>query len=78
MKIKEILELKDAGEFISKCTFEDGLKILEELVQSVESGTLPLDKAVSSYEVGAKLVNHLRALLSGAEEKLKVLGGSNV
>lgn len=54
--------------------FEQALALLEEVVTSVESGTLPLDQAIGSYEQGAQLVQHLRRLLSGAEEKLRVLG----
>lgn len=58
---------------LAELKFESGLKLLEELVAKVESGSLPLDAAVSSYEKGAQLVAHLRSLLSGAEEKLKLL-----
>jgi exodeoxyribonuclease VII small subunit len=60
-------------EQIAACTFEHGVKLLEEVVSSVETGNLPLDKAIGSYEQGTLLVQHLRALLSGAEEKLRVL-----
>ena len=58
---------------LSTLSFEQSLKLLEELVASVESGSLPLDKAILSYEKGVQLVNQMRTLLSGAEEKLKVL-----
>ena len=53
--------------------FEQALLLLEEVVTSVESGSLPLDQAIGSYEQGTQLVQHLRGLLSGAEEKLRVL-----
>jgi exodeoxyribonuclease VII small subunit len=53
--------------------FEDALRLLEEVVTSVEGGTLPLDQAIGSYEHGTRLVQHLRRLLSGAEEKLRML-----
>ena len=58
---------------LKKLTFEQGLELLGELVSGVESGSLPLDRAILSYERGVQLVNHLRALLSGAEEKLRLL-----
>jgi len=58
---------------IEALSFEQALALLEEVVESVESGTLPLDQAIGSYERGTQLVQHLRALLSGAEEKLRVL-----
>ncbi len=53
--------------------FEEALKLLEEVVSSVEGGSLPLDQAIGSYEHGTQLVRHLRQLLSGAEEKLRML-----
>lgn len=53
--------------------FEQALALLEELVTTVESGALPLDKAITSYERGSQLLQHLRSLLTGAEEKLRVL-----
>lgn len=58
---------------ISKLTFEDALMLLEGVVAAVESANLPLDQAIGSYERGTELVQHLRALLAGAEEKLRTL-----
>lgn len=60
-------------EQVNSLTFEQALKLLEEVVTSVESGNLPLDRAIGSYEHGSSLIKHLRKLLSGAEEKLRVL-----
>jgi len=60
-------------EDVAALPFEEALKLLEELVNSVESGTLPLERSMTSYERGVLLVDHLRGLLSGAEEKLKLL-----
>jgi exodeoxyribonuclease VII small subunit len=58
---------------VSELSFEQALKLLEEVVVSVESGSLPLDRAIGSYEKGTHLIQQLRKLLSGAEEKLRVL-----
>ena len=55
-------------------SFEDALGLLEEVVSAVEAGTLSLDQSIGAYERCSQLVAHLRALLSKAEEKLKVLG----
>jgi exodeoxyribonuclease VII small subunit len=60
-------------EQVNGLSFEQALKLLEEVVTSVESGSLPLDRAIGSYEHGTSLIKHLRKLLSGAEEKLRVL-----
>jgi exodeoxyribonuclease VII small subunit len=67
-------EVKD--EVLATLSFEQALKLLEEVVTAVESGTLPLDQSIGSYEKGTVLVQHLRSLLSGAEEKLRILGKS--
>jgi exodeoxyribonuclease VII small subunit len=58
---------------IAELRFEEALTLLEGVVAAVESGNLPLDQAIGSYERGTQLIQHLRGLLSGAEEKLRVL-----
>jgi exodeoxyribonuclease VII small subunit len=76
MKVEALLEdflaEKDPKTFVESLTFEQGIALLEELVGSVESGSLPLDQAVLSYERGVVLVESLRKLLTGAEEKLRL------
>ena len=72
LSIKELVETDTAPDFTS-VPFEKGLKLLEELVQGVEAGTLPLEKSIRAYERGALLMNYLKGLLEGAEQKLKVL-----
>lgn len=71
--IKDILSEENLPAKLKDVSFEDGLRLLEELVEKVESGTLPLDKSITSYEKGVLLIEHLRKQLSGAEAKLKVL-----
>ena len=70
IKLDSILEGKAE---LSSLSFEKGLALLEELVSRVESGSLPLDKAIEAYEQGVKLASKLQAELQGAEEKLKLL-----
>jgi exodeoxyribonuclease VII small subunit len=72
-KLEELLTDQDPAEKIAAVPFEQGLALLEELVTSVESGSLPLDKSMLSYERGVALIDHLRKKLSGAEEKLRLL-----
>lgn len=69
----EDLLLEKAEAKVKDLSFEEGLKLLEELVAKVESGTLPLDRSVLAYERGVLLMDHLRGLLAGAEKKLQVL-----
>ena len=71
--LKELLGEHSGAIDLSEVPFEVGLKLLEELTEKVESGTLPLEKSIVAYERGSHLVNHLRKLLSGAEEKLRLL-----
>lgn len=71
--LKDVLADEDLAGKLADISFEDGLKILDELVEKVESGTLALDKSIVSYEKGVMLIEHLRKQLTGAEAKLKVL-----
>jgi exodeoxyribonuclease VII small subunit len=73
LTLDSLLSGGDVSAAVAELNFEDGLKLLEALVGAVESGSLPLERAVTSYEGGSKLVEHLRALLSGAEERIRVL-----
>lgn len=74
--IEKILSDPDFESNLDKLSFEDGLELLEQLVDRVESGTLPLDKSLGAYERGVGVVNRLRTLLNKAEEKLKILDTS--
>lgn len=71
--LDSLLDVDKADRVVDELSFEEGLHLLEELVEKVESGSLELDKAVTSYERGALVVKRLRGLLSGAEEKLRTL-----
>ncbi|MCB0336559.1 MAG: exodeoxyribonuclease VII small subunit [Bdellovibrionales bacterium] len=71
--LKDLLAAEDVQEKVADLPFEQGLALLEELVEKVESGSLPLDSAISAYERGVNVLNHLRALLEGAEKKLEQL-----
>ena len=54
--------------------FEQGMKVLGELVSKVEAGALPLEQALQAYERGAVLLEQLRTQLESAEERLRVIG----
>ena len=73
LSLNDLLAMDDIDKGLKEVGFEQGLKLLEELVTKVETGALPLDKAVLSYEKGVGLIQKLRGLLSGAEEKLREL-----
>ncbi len=54
-------------------TFEDALKRLEDIVTELESGDIPLDKSIKTFEEGSKLVNLCLSKLDNAEKKIKKL-----
>ena len=73
LSVKELLSSSELGGLIEGISFEQGIKLLDELVGSVEAGTLALNDSMRSYEVGVQLSERLRSMLDGAEQKLKQL-----
>ena len=58
-------------------TFESALEELEQLVDRLESGALPLDEALADFERGVKLTRECQQKLASAEQKVKVLMEEN-
>lgn len=54
-----------------KPSFEDQLKALELIVQSLEQGELPLDDAMKKYQEGMKIANEATKRLDEAKAILK-------
>lgn len=52
---------------------EKALADLESLVEDLETGDLPLDKAMKKFEEGVKLTRSCQAALRDAEQKVQVL-----
>lgn len=53
--------------------YEQAVQELETLVQRMESGDLPLDQLLASYERGAALLQLCRDKLQAVENQIKVL-----
>jgi exodeoxyribonuclease VII small subunit len=53
--------------------YEDALGELERLVSAMESGQMPLDRLLESYQRGAELLTFCRNRLQAVEEQVKVL-----
>lgn len=53
--------------------FEDAMKRLEEIVQSLDSGDLSLEDSLKIFEEGMKLVGFCNAKLDEAEKKVCLL-----
>lgn len=54
-------------------SFEDALKRLETLTQSMQSSEMPLEDALAAYQEGNELVKYCQAKLAEVEQKLQVL-----
>ena len=54
-------------------TFEQALEELEQLVERLEAGDLPLEEALADFERGVKLTRECQQKLASAEQKVKVL-----
>jgi exodeoxyribonuclease VII small subunit len=61
----------------TSANFEQSLLKLESLVKNLESGNLPLEEALSSFQEGVGLVQQCQSLLSKAEQKVEILTKAN-
>ena len=53
--------------------FEDALKEVESIVDRLESGELPLEESLQTFQRGMELVNLCSKKIDKVEEKLRVL-----
>ena len=56
-----------------KFNLEKSLADLEALVEELESGDLPLEKAMKKFEDGIKLTRGCQSALKDAEQKVEIL-----
>ena len=56
-----------------KVNLEKSLASLEKIVDELESGDLPLEKAMEKFEEGIKLTRSCQAALREAEQKVEIL-----
>ena len=54
-------------------SYEQALAELDQLVQRMEGGQLPLDQLLDSYRRGADLLNFCRGRLQAVDEQVKLL-----
>jgi exodeoxyribonuclease VII small subunit len=57
----------------NKLNFEEALKRLEEIVQTLESGVDELDKIVNLFEEGSELARYCNEKLEKVENKIEIL-----
>jgi exodeoxyribonuclease VII small subunit len=53
--------------------FEEAMKRLEEIVENMEAGDLPLEDLIVRYEEGMKLVKVCQERLTAAEERIEMI-----
>ena len=57
----------------AKLKFETALVELEQIVQNMEGGHLPLEESLEAYRRGLELLKHCQGQLSDAERKIQIL-----
>ena len=66
---------------LEKMTFEEAIKELENLVDSLDKGDVSLDEAIAAYDRGSQLKDHCQKKLNEAKMKVETIqssGESNV
>ncbi|MCI0655106.1 MAG: exodeoxyribonuclease VII small subunit [Methylococcaceae bacterium] len=58
---------------ITPVPFEQSLKELEELVEHLEKGDIPLEESLKSFERGIQLTRACQKALREAEQKVEIL-----
>ena len=61
---------------IEKMTFEDAMKELENLVDSLDKGDVSLDEAIAAYDRGSQLKDHCQKKLNEAKMKVETIQSS--
>ncbi|MCL2508021.1 MAG: exodeoxyribonuclease VII small subunit [Oscillospiraceae bacterium] len=54
-------------------TYESAMKRLEEIVDRLESGSLPLDESLKYFEEGTRLVTYCNDCLNKAQQRITEL-----
>jgi exodeoxyribonuclease VII small subunit len=58
---------------MAKKTFEQAMKHLEKIVQDLESGDMPLEKSIKTFEEGIQLSKFCSEKLDETEKRITIL-----
>ena len=58
---------------MAKKTFEQAMKQLEQIVQDLDSGDMPLEKAIKTFEEGIQLSKFCSEKLDETEKRITIL-----
>ena len=61
---------------LEKMTFEEAMKELERLVDSLDKGDVSLDEAIAAYDKGSQLKDHCQKKLNEAKMKVETIQSS--
>ena len=62
---------------VDKLTFEEAMKELEELVDSLDKGDVSLDEAIAAYDRGSQLKDYCQKKLLDARMKVETIQSSD-
>ncbi len=62
---------------VDKIPFEEGLNTLQNIIDEMEKGELPLEQSLKKYEQAVALSRHCQNLLQKAEQKIQILTENN-
>ena len=62
---------------LDKLTFEEAMKELEKLVDSLDKGDISLDEAISAYDRGSQLKDYCQKKLNEAKMKVETIQSSD-
>jgi exodeoxyribonuclease VII small subunit len=54
-------------------SFEDSVKELEDLIEDLEKGDIPLEEAIKKFEAGISLIKYCNKKLDEAERKIEIV-----
>ncbi|MBN8597114.1 MAG: exodeoxyribonuclease VII small subunit [Planctomycetes bacterium] len=57
----------------AELSFEDALAQVESVIEAIESGEIGLEKSLTEYERGVRLIKRCRDVLATAEQRIEML-----
>lgn len=57
-------------------SYESALAELERIVDALQTGSMPLEEMLSSYQRGAELLTYCRGKLQAVEDQVKLIDGT--
>jgi len=57
----------------AELSFEDALAQVESVIEAIEAGEIGLEKSLTEYERGVRLIKRCREVLANAEQRIEML-----